>query len=76
MAKFALLVGVSEYEPGLTPLPSASRDVEALKQVLIHPEMGGFAAADVTVLTNPLRQMMETAIYKLFANRQKNDLVL
>ncbi|NDJ21379.1 SUMF1/EgtB/PvdO family nonheme iron enzyme [Nostoc sp. B(2019)] len=76
MAKFALLVGVSEYEPGLTPLPSASRDVEALKQVLIHPEMGGFAAADVTVLTNPQRQMMETAIYKLFANRQKNDLVL
>ncbi len=76
MAKFALLVGVSEYEPGLTPLPSASRDVEALKQVLIHQEMGEFAAADVTVLTNPLRQVMERAIYKLFSNRQKDDLVL
>ncbi|MBW4685173.1 MAG: SUMF1/EgtB/PvdO family nonheme iron enzyme [Komarekiella atlantica HA4396-MV6] len=76
MAKFALLIGVSEYELGLTSLPSASRDVEALKQVLIHPEMGEFAAADVVVLTNPQRQVMERAIYTLFANRQKNDLLL
>ncbi|WP_341525520.1 SUMF1/EgtB/PvdO family nonheme iron enzyme [Nostoc sp. UHCC 0302] len=76
MAKFALLIGVSEYEQSLTPLPSAARDVEALKQVLIHPEMGGFAVADVTVLTNPQRQVMERAIYQLFSNRQKDDLVL
>jgi branched-chain amino acid transport system substrate-binding protein len=50
-AKFALLIGISEYEPGLEPLPSASRDIAALKQVLIHPDIGGFT--DVIALTNP-----------------------
>ncbi|KAM3098636.1 caspase, EACC1-associated type [Phormidesmis sp. 146-12] len=76
MAKFGLLIGVSEYEPGLAALPCASRDVEALRQVLIQPEMGGFAAVDVTVLIDPQRQQMERAIYTLFADRQKDDLLL
>ncbi|HEY9603467.1 MAG TPA: SUMF1/EgtB/PvdO family nonheme iron enzyme [Allocoleopsis sp.] len=76
MAKVALLIGVSEYEPELNPLPAAVKDVEAMRQVLVHPEMGGFAEADVTVLKNPQRQDMEDAIYNLFANRQKDDLLL
>ncbi|MBC7973114.1 MAG: caspase family protein, partial [Verrucomicrobia bacterium] len=76
MAKIALLIGVSEYEPGLDGLPSAVNDVTAMQQVLTHPEMGEFAAAAVTVLQNPDRQTMETAIYNLFANRAKEDLVL
>lgn len=50
MAKVALLIGVSEYEPGLNPLPSAVKDVEAVCEVLLHPEMGGFAASDITLL--------------------------
>jgi uncharacterized caspase-like protein len=76
MAKIALLIGVSDYEPGLDALPSAVKDVVAMQQVLTNPEMGGFADADVTVLQNPDRQAMEDAIYTLFANRQKEDLVL
>jgi hypothetical protein len=76
MAKIALLIGVSEYEPGLNPLPAAVKDVEAMRRVLVHPEMGGFAEADITVLKNPQRQEMEEAIYRLFANRQKDDLLL
>lgn len=76
MAKIALLIGVSEYEPGLNPLPGAVKDVEAMQQVLIHPEIGGFAEADITMLKNPPRQDMETAIYELFANRKKDDLLL
>jgi hypothetical protein len=76
MAKVALLIGVSEYEPGLNPLPAAVKDVEAMRRVLVHPEMGGFAEADITVLKNPQRQAMEDAIYNLFANRQKDDLLL
>jgi len=76
MTKVALLIGVSEYETGLDPLPSAVRDVEAMQQVLAHPEMGGFAEADIMVLQNPDRQTMEDAIYTLFANRQTDDLVL
>jgi branched-chain amino acid transport system substrate-binding protein len=51
MAKVALLIGVSQYEPGLTPLPAAAKDVEAMQQVLLNPEIGGFD--DVTLLINP-----------------------
>lgn len=43
MTKKALLVGVSEYEQGLNPLPSAVRDVEAMQRVLQHPSVCGFA---------------------------------
>jgi hypothetical protein len=42
MAKMALVVWVSDYEPGLTPLPGAIRDVEAIRRVLQNPEVGGF----------------------------------
>ncbi|WP_308189112.1 caspase, EACC1-associated type [Nostoc mirabile] len=76
MAKVALLVGVSEYEPGLNPLPSAVRDVEAVYEVLLHTEMGGFAASDVTLLKNPERQVVEIAIETLFSGRDKDDLLL
>jgi formylglycine-generating enzyme required for sulfatase activity/uncharacterized caspase-like protein len=76
MAKIALLIGVSEYEPGLEGLPAAVHDVTAMQQVLTHPEMGEFAESAVTVLQNPDRQVMEDAIYTLFANRQRDDLVL
>jgi tetratricopeptide (TPR) repeat protein len=76
MAKVALLIGVSEYEPGLNPLPGSVLDVDALKRVLSHPEMGGFAEADITTLKNPQRQEMEEAIYRLFADRKKDDLLL
>lgn len=76
MAKIALLIGVSEYETGLNPLPGAVKDVEAMQRVLAHPEMGGFAEENITVLKNPQRQAIEEAIYKLFDNRQKDDLLL
>jgi hypothetical protein len=76
MAKLALLIGVSEYEPGLNPLPAAVKDLDAMQEVLIHPDIGGFAATDVTLLKNPDRQVMEEAIYTLFAGRQRDDLLL
>ncbi len=82
MVKVALLIGVSEYqnesqsksENGLKPLPSATKDIEAMAEVLEDPNRGGFET--VTPLANPSRQQMEDAIYKLFANRQKDDLLL
>ena len=76
MKKVALLIGVSEYEPGLTPLPSALKDIEALQQVLVHPDMGGFAETDITVLRNPQQYDIQLAVYTLFAGRHKDDLVL
>ncbi|TRV49366.1 MAG: caspase [Microcystis panniformis Mp_MB_F_20051200_S9] len=74
MAKFALLIGVSEYSEGLRPISSAILDVEAMRRVLEHPDMGAFD--QVTVLPNPDKGSMETAVEDLFANRQRDDLVL
>jgi formylglycine-generating enzyme required for sulfatase activity len=76
MARLALLIGVSEYGAGIPALPECVVDVDAMQRVLGHPEMGGFAAADITVLKDPQRQEMEDAIYQLFNNRQKDDLLL
>ncbi|BAY09804.1 caspase, EACC1-associated type [Calothrix sp. NIES-2098] len=76
MAKLALLIGISEYQPGLNALPGAVQDVKAMQRVLQHSDMGDFADADITVLQNPPRQLMEEAIETLFSGRQKDDLVL
>jgi WD40 repeat protein len=76
VAKVALLVGVSEYEPGLNPLPAAVKDLYAMQEILLHPEIGGFAASDITLLKNPHRQAMEESIEILFSNRHKDDLLL
>ncbi len=76
MAKFALLIGVSEYEPGLNPLPAAVKDLDAMQEVLLHPEIGNFAASNIILLKNPNRQVMEESIEMLFANRHKDDLLL
>jgi branched-chain amino acid transport system substrate-binding protein len=74
MAKIALLIGVSEYSEGLRPISSAIPDVEAMRRVLDHPDMGAFDK--VTVLPNPDKGSMEKAVDDLFADRQKDDLVL
>lgn len=76
MAKKALLIGVSEYQPGLHALPAAQNDVQAIAKVLTHPEMGGFAASDVEQLVNPDAQQMREAIEMLFCDRSKEDLVV
>ncbi|MGM3305276.1 caspase, EACC1-associated type [Anabaena sp. WFMT] len=76
MARIALLIGVSEYQPGLNQLAGAVKDVEAMQRVLQHPEMGGFAESEIIVMPNPQRQDMENAIEKLFDNRKKDDLLL
>ncbi|MEH1977484.1 MAG: SUMF1/EgtB/PvdO family nonheme iron enzyme [Nostoc sp.] len=79
MAKFALLIGVSEYDyqdEHLKPLSAAVKDVEAMQRVLVNPEMGDFAASNITVLKNPQPQVVREAIFHLFFNRQKHDLLL
>ena len=72
--KRALLIGVGEYEPGLNPLPSSVKDVQAVERVLRHPEMGDFGA--VKCLTNPDSQRMQEEIENLFADCLKDDLLL
>jgi formylglycine-generating enzyme required for sulfatase activity/uncharacterized caspase-like protein len=74
VAKVALLIGVSEYPPGLNPLPAAVKDIEALGTVLEDPELGNFDS--VEILPNPDCQEMQFAIENLLENRTKKDLVL
>jgi hypothetical protein len=79
MARIALLIGVGKFDSDdLAPLPKSSADLEAMKEVLIDPELGGFAESDITVLKNPKKQGMEDAIYDLFSKnkRKKDDLLL
>jgi Caspase domain len=74
MSKLALVIGVSDYEPGLTPLPGSARDIDAMQRVLQDPAVGGFD--DIKMLSNPEPQVMQEAIETLFSDRTKDDLVL
>ncbi|MDJ0901174.1 MAG: substrate-binding domain-containing protein [Xenococcus sp. MO_188.B8] len=74
MIKIALLIGVSQYKPGLNPLPEALKDVEAMQRVLQNQDMGGFD--EVKTLANPEPLEMEEAIEMLFSGRTKDDLAL
>ena len=74
MKKSALLIGMSEYQPGLSPLPGAVRDMAAMQRVLQHPDMGGFD--EVKILANPDVQQMQEAIEALFSSCVKEDLTL
>lgn len=74
MTKIALLIGVSEYEPGLSPLPAAVKDIAAMQRVLLNPEMGGFDEANL--LPNPDSQIMQYEIETLFSRCTRDDLVL
>ena len=76
MKKLALLIGVSEYEYELNSLPGAVKDVDAMKRVLQHPDMGDFPPENIKILKNPKQLDMAVAIEALFSSCQKNDLVL
>lgn len=79
MRKIALLVGVTQCESADLPLlPKALDDIEAMREVLVDPELGGFSKSDVKVLENPNRQTLEDAIYDLFdrSKSKKDDLLL
>lgn len=77
--KLALLIGSAEYQDQqLRRLKAPAADVSALRRVLIRPDIGGFAEADVIVLPNPGKADAERALTRLFLSkgRQKDDLVL
>ena len=74
MGKYALLIGVGTYGEGLQPLPAAPKDVAALREVLLNPEMGGFDEAKP--LVNPTQSEMAREIELWFQDRQPEDLVL
>lgn len=73
MAKFALLIGISEYYSDLCSLPAAVKDVEALKLVLERPDIGNFKT---TSIINGDTQAISRAIEEHFLQCGKNDLAL
>lgn len=74
MGKYALLIGVDNYGEGLRPLPAATSDVTALREVLLNSEMGGFDEAKS--LSNPMQSEMAREVELWFQDRQPEDLVL
>ncbi|MBW4655493.1 MAG: caspase family protein [Kaiparowitsia implicata GSE-PSE-MK54-09C] len=74
MGKYALLIGVDTYGEGLQPLPAASKDVAALQEVLLNPQMGGFNEAKP--LINPTQLEMAREIELWVQDRQPEDLAL
>ncbi|GAX44405.1 extracellular ligand-binding receptor [Tolypothrix sp. NIES-4075] len=76
MAKYALLIGVSEYQHNqLKPLPGVAKDIEAMQRVLLDSKIGGFD--EVKLLTNPNSDVMLSEIEQLFMEKcQTDDIVL
>ena len=72
--KIALLIGVSDYGPGFNSLPGAQKDVQAMQQILQHPQICGFD--EVKTLLNPDPQVMTEAIETVFSSCQSDDFVL
>ncbi|WP_353570031.1 leucine-rich repeat domain-containing protein [Candidatus Albibeggiatoa sp. nov. BB20] len=80
MAKYAVVIGVSEYpeatgDGGLKPLLRATKDAEAVAEVLQDVDMGDFD--EVELLTNPDKTVIETTIEQIFSTRRsKQDVVV
>lgn len=75
MAKFALLIGVSNHGTGFNTLPGAVKDVEEMQRVLQNPDLG---FDRVETLQDPEPLVMQAAIEALCRDkaRQSGDLVL
>lgn len=71
--KYALLVSLCDDGTGLKSLPEAVSNVEAMKQVLEHSEIGGFSK--IQTLFNPNSTTLETALESLAINRLNDDLL-
>ena len=48
---YALLIGVDQNQVPRWALPDVAKDIEALTDVLVHPERCGYPAGNVRVLT-------------------------
>jgi hypothetical protein len=76
MGKYALLIGVSNYQnqDAVRPSPSARNDVNALREILLHPEIGGFDEAPQVF--DPDRMELEERIEEFFRKCSANDLAV
>ena len=73
--KLALIIGNSKYEDTrLARLVMPDVDVEAMKEVLQDPQIGGFD--DVTALVNEPGDSIRRSIARFFAEKKRSDLLL
>ncbi|WP_448573991.1 caspase, EACC1-associated type [Trichothermofontia sp.] len=71
MGKFALLIGVGDYDgKSFKPLAAAPRDAAAVAQVLADPAVGGFTVA---TLLNPTRDQLAETLEVWLADRRAAD---
>jgi branched-chain amino acid transport system substrate-binding protein len=76
MARKALLIGTKTYQTGFKPLNSAPYDVEALADLLRHPEIGGFDPENVQVLVDRASGDLATQIETWYLQHGKDDFAL
>ena len=57
--KWALLVGINGYQNNISPLRFCLSDVNALRQVLIDPQIGAFKADNVWLMTDDSRALID-----------------
>ena len=76
MAKYALLIGTSEYQSQyIKPLKGVVKDIQAMQRVFLDSKIGGFD--DVQLLLNKDSNTVRSHIEQLFMEKcQKNDIVL
>jgi hypothetical protein len=71
--RYALLIGISHYGEGYSPLPGCKRDVEQMQTVLQDANMGNF---EVKTLFEPDPQNLREAIEGFYRGRQRSDVLL
>lgn len=72
--KVALLIGVSNYGLGLTPLRSPTNGVKAMERILENPEIGNFD--EIEALIDPSLVEMRSRIEEVFSALTNEDLLL
>lgn len=84
LAKYALVVGIDEYDnkaQGISSLRYAVGDARAVYQALVDPRRGGFRPENVTLLTDdspekPTNITIGKALNRLVTSSKEGDLVL
>ena len=75
--KYALLIGVDEYEDSSIPdLNNPLHNIVALSEILVNPRVGEFSRENVDVLSNPTYKSAKRAISELFSKAKRDDLAV
>jgi hypothetical protein len=73
----ALLVGIGHFDQSnFQVLSSPEQDVNELRELLRHPQIGASRKSDVTTLNDPTVRELRNAIEIICSNRQPHEVVL